>query len=351
MNKSQGRKITVAEMAPHIHNFLANENKVKKITNWLLNWIIYSLDCGKIQPLDIMPAKSDLASHIGVSQGTMQNVYRQIEDAGYLESKQRIGTIIKDRNKKTVIKLTSKRELAINLLKKYIIDNNYIEGDKLPSTRKMSEYLGIPNTTLRAAMLKLVQEDIVNKVENSFILAKEGFQVDIIEQETLVEKIAHKIKKYVEEKYKIVEKLPSNEYLTKYFKVSIKTIHDAIKLLSKEGVLYTRRGQYGTIVLGNSDDYKEDMYHYEQIEQKIKDYMLKNSQVGDKLPSIKKFSELYKISEKTVKHALNNLANDGYVMFTRGRYGGTFIVDIPQNANESYKWLAISSDYVSNMDN
>ena len=33
MEFKQGRRITVAEMAPHIHSFLPNENKVEKIPN------------------------------------------------------------------------------------------------------------------------------------------------------------------------------------------------------------------------------------------------------------------------------------------------------------------------------
>lgn len=54
------------------------------------------------------------------------------------------------------------------------------------------------------------------------------------------------------------------------------------------------------------------------------------------------------LAQKTIKKALDNLAEDGYLTFTRGRYGGTFVTDIPQSVNEAYKWLAISSDYVSN---
>ena len=42
MDKTSSRKITVAEMAPHVHSFLPNENKVEKISN-------YSLVGGKIQ--------------------------------------------------------------------------------------------------------------------------------------------------------------------------------------------------------------------------------------------------------------------------------------------------------------
>ena len=52
--------------------------------------------------------------------------------------------------------------------------------------------------------------------------------------------------------------------------------------------------------------------------------------------------------EKTVKKALDELCEESYITFARGRYGGTFVTDIPQNVKEAYKWLAISTDYMSN---
>ena len=45
--KNSYHKITVADLAPHVHVFLPNENKVDKIYNWLKNWIKYSLECNK----------------------------------------------------------------------------------------------------------------------------------------------------------------------------------------------------------------------------------------------------------------------------------------------------------------
>ena len=139
----------------------------------------------------------------------------------------------------------------------------------------------------------------------------------------------------------------SNEDLVRMFKVSAKTIHDSIKLLTKEGLLYTRRGQYGTIVLGSNDE-KIEVYEYEKFEQKIRTYMMANYQIGDKLPPVRELAKYYQTSEKTIKKALDNLAEEGYLTFSRGRYGGTFILDLPQDSSEAYKWLAISTDYMSN---
>ena len=138
-NNVQHYRISVSDMAPHVHNFTVGENKVEKISRWLTDWIVYSVDCGKIKPFDLLPSKSDLACHIGVGQGTIQNVYRLLEDAGYLESKQRIGTFIKDYKKNPVIeKLTSKREIAVEVIRKYILERGYCLGDKFPSTRKLA---------------------------------------------------------------------------------------------------------------------------------------------------------------------------------------------------------------------
>ena len=163
--KNQHHRITVSEMAPHVHQFYAGENKADKIAKWLINWITLSLECGKIKPYDLMPTKADLACHIGVSQGTMQNAYRIVEDFGYLESKQRIGTYVKDCRKDPLLeKLTSKRELTIENIKKYLIENNYQTGDKLPSTRKLSKYLGVSAATIRISLINLVSLGILDKM-------------------------------------------------------------------------------------------------------------------------------------------------------------------------------------------
>ena len=286
-----------------------------------------------------------MACHIGVSQGTIQNVYRLVEDSGYAESKQRIGTYIRDISQsRHEVKLTSKRELAVEEVKKYLLENGYKAGDKILSTRKLAQGIGISDTTVRMAVNYLVSEGILEKNKNNFVIKKIGFDVKELQSQTLVEKVADGIRRYIKKELKAGDKLPSNAVLTKKFKTSIKTVHDAVKLLSKEGLVYTRRGKYGTIILGESTE----PYNYEKVEHKIRSYICENSKAGDKLPTIKECSKMYKTSEKTIKKALDNLAEDGYLMFMRGRYGGTFVMDIPQAKGEAYKWLAINSDYVQN---
>lgn len=345
MNSTTSRKITVAEMAPHIHSFMPGENKVAKLAEWLIAWIKHALKTKIVAPYDFLPSKGDLACHIGVSQGTMQNVFRLVEDAGYIESKQRIGTYIKDNSSENKLeKLTSKRELAIETVKKYIIDNDCKTGEDLPSARKLAQILNIPATTLMHAISSLSNTGILKKVNNNFVVTTRDFEFETIEVKTLVNKVAIEIRKYVNKNLKPGEKLPSNYELTQLFNVSIKTIHDSIKQLSREGLLYTRRGRYGTIVVGG----ETNMYHYERIGQKIRNYIIENCNIGDKLPSIRDLARMYDTSEKTVKTSLDELASDGYITFSRGRYGGTFVMDIPENSKEAYKWLAINSDYVQN---
>lgn len=350
MERKNYRKITVADLAPHVHRFLPNENKVQKLFFWLKEWIVLSLECRKIQPYDLLPSKGDLACHIGVSQGTMQSVFRLLEDAGLVESKQRIGTYIKDRaSSKELKKLTSKRELAVEIVKKYLHENGYKVGDVVISSRKLSAITGVSNTTLRSAFINLTNNGILIKKDNKFYLSDSAFEVNKVELKTLAEKISDSIKKYIEENLKEGDRIPSNSILSKKFNVSVKTIHDAIKILIKSGNLYSRRGQYGTIVVTSGDVKQVDSeYFYEKIEQKIRYYISSKCQIGDKLPTISGFAKEFATSTKTIKRALDNLSEEGFVAFSRGRYGGTFVLDIPQDSSEAYRWLAISSDYISN---
>lgn len=343
------RQITVAEMAPHVHSFAPGENKVNKISAWLISWIEKSLKKGSIKAYDLLPSKEELAFHTGVSKGTIQSVFRFVEDYGLLESKQKVGTYIKcGSGKSSTEKLTSKREFAAEAIKKYLRENGFQEGDCLISIRKLSAYTGISAATIRIAIGSLVSENIVRKENNVFVINSMDFRLENIQVQTLVEKIAENMKSYITQNYHAGEKLPANMELAQKFNVSIKTIHDAIKLLSKEGILYTRRGQYGTVVVNNIE--KNMQYYYERIELKLRNYIMENCEIGSRLPAIAELAKRYQVSAKTVKKALDNLAEEGYITFSRGRYGGTFVTDIPQG-NEGYKWLAISREYVSDSEN
>ena len=62
---------------------------------------------------DLLPTKADLAYYLGVSLGTIQNVLKILEDKEYIYSKQRIGSIIKDKNDNLseMRKKTSKKDI------------------------------------------------------------------------------------------------------------------------------------------------------------------------------------------------------------------------------------------------
>ena len=365
-----GRRISVNEMAPHVHVFLPYENKVDKISKWLINWINSSLKNGSIKPYDYLPLKGDLAFHIGVSLGTMQNVYRKVEDKGLIQSRQKVGSFIKDINDKNIEKLTSKdvklimvvfinslnqkgiilslpnksNEVLIEVIKKYIVENKYKTGDVLTSARKLSTELMIPFATIRIALNSLISEKILSKHGNNYIIELTNFPLTNKEQQTLVEKIAKSIDTYIRTKLKPGSKLPSNNALADMFNVSIKTIHDAIKILSVAGRVKTRRGYYGTIVTDLKND-KEEFYFYEQVEESLKHYIAENYKIGDKLPTIKSFSEAFNVSTKTINNAFANLANEGYIHSVRGRYGGIFVLDIPPINAKGYTWLALSPEF------
>ena len=197
---NQPRQITVSEMSPHVHSFGPGENKVTKISAWLIKWIEKSLESGSIKPFDFLPSKGDLAFHIGVSKGTIQNVFRYVEDCGMVESKQRIGTYIKPKYKSIKSeKLTSKRELACEAIKKFMIENNYHTGDCLVSTRKLSRITGISNTTIRMAIGSLVSQNILKKVNNVFIAGRMDFSIEDVKVQTLVEKTAENLNTHINE--------------------------------------------------------------------------------------------------------------------------------------------------------
>ena len=153
--KSSLRKLLISDISaklPDLKN--SDESKAVTIGKWLAGWIVKDLASGAIHECDILPSKNDFAYHLGVSTGTIQNALRYLEDLGYVESKQCIGTLVKDRNNKTagLRKLTSKKDLAVEALKRYISTNDYKTGDKLPSSRTISMIIGFTSNTTRVAL-------------------------------------------------------------------------------------------------------------------------------------------------------------------------------------------------------
>ena len=348
------------------------EAKAVIIAKWMMDWIDTSLKSGAIKYGNLMPSKNDFAFHLGVSVGTIQNALRYLEDMNYVESKQRIGTIIKDRsgsNPSEFRKLTSKREIAILEIKKFIISNKIKIGSKLPSSRTLAALIGCSSNTTRLALENLGMNGILKKTgkylgENGWEIVTNKFEFKNInpatEHKTLVDKIEKDLKDYIDNNLQVGDKLPSHNELSNMFKVSIKTIHDGLKVLIDEEILLARRGRYGTTVMRlpkDSINYKKleksifapakdtAFYYYEKTQNAIKTMIAQNYEVGSKLPSIIQLSKEMDLSPNTIRKAFQNLAKEGYLEFSRFRYGGTFVTDIPETGNETFKWLAVNPQY------
>ena len=349
---------------PQLKNI--KESKAVAIAKWLINWIDNDTN---IKPNLRLPSKPDLAYFLGVSIGTIQNALRYIEDLGYVESKQCIGTIIRDRNNtnNSLRKLTSKREIAISAIKKYIVENKYQEGQNLPSSRSISAKIGCSANTTRLALEYLATANILehkfkNSNENGWVVRSTKFKLDnnIEENVSLVKKVEKDLKSFITKNFNVGDRLPTHEALSQELSVSIKTIHDALKTLIDEGILLARRGRYGTTVIKMPNDKnipikKETsifapavdtaFYYYEKTQNHIKKLIAENYEIGSKLPSIVELSKQLDLSPNTIRKAFHNLAKEGYLAFSRGRYGGTFVIDIPESNEQTFKWLAVNPKY------
>lgn len=348
-------------------------SKAVAIGMWLSEWIKEDLDAKKIQISNLLPSKAELALMLGVSVGTIQNALRYLEDLGCIESKQCIGTMIKAQNElPKVRKLTSKREIAVLEIKKFIKLNKFKPGENLPSSRTIAKAIGCSPNTTRLALSNICASGIVeHKFKNSndagWVLKTLKFKTDKSEasHKTLVAKVENDLKEYINENLQIGSKLPAHAELSDKLKVSIKTIHDALKSLTDEGILLPRRGRYGTSVIKMPYDKTNTkaetsifasakdtaFYYYEKTQNHIKRMIAENYEIGAKLPSIMALSKEMDLSPNTIRKAFQNLAQEGYLTFSRGRYGGTFVIDIPETASQTFKWLAVNPKYAQNYQN
>ncbi|MBQ4123763.1 GntR family transcriptional regulator [bacterium] len=375
--KQEQRKININELPRELPDFSASfEPKDSIIKKWITNWILSSISKRTIKDNDILPAKTEISKYLGVSVGTVQNAIRYVEDSGLLKSKQKLGTMISaSTNPLDVLpKSTSKRDKAVLAVKKYIIQKDLSINKPVPSTRKMSEMLNISQNTIRLAYDLMCTQGYfssrqVRGNDSNWILIKypkltteEMTKTSFGKADTLVEKITAELKSYLAENFKIGDKIPSHDELAATLNVSVKTIHDCVKNLNRAGILLSRRGRYGTILASNplnseneqlkenfifSSAFDASFYSYQKIENKLLDLISNEFKAGDKLPSMKDLSEKFDVSTNTIRKALNSIAEQGYITFGRGRYGGTFIVDIPEvEETQSYQWLAINPDYM-----
>lgn len=376
-NLKEQRKINISELPSEVPDFTSTfEPKDSIIKKWIINWILSAVSKNSIKENDIIPSKVDISNHLGVSVGTVQNAIRYVEDAGYLKSKQRLGTMISNFSNpiSNIMKSTSKRDKAIMAIKKVIIQKEYKVGKPIPSTRKMSEFIGLSQNTTRLAYEHLCSCGILESMQmrgndsNWYLKALPKIddikikQVENMVADTLVFKLTNDLKHFLSENFKVGDKIPSHESLAKKLNVSVKTIHDCIKQLNKERIVISRRGRYGSILAQNPlkpmfEPLKENsifasaedaaFYSYQKIESEIINLINKNYKAGEKLPSMQELATMYDVSTNTIRKALISLEQQGFVTFGRGRFGGTFIIEKPNETEEQkYQWLSINPEYI-----
>ena len=89
-----------------------------------------------------------------------------------------------------------------------------------------------------------------------------------------------------------------------------------------------------------STDFMDWERHRSEIMQ-----MLYHYEIGEKLPSIAALAKDLNLSPNTIRTAFQNLAKEGYLVFSRGRYGGTFVIDIPEVEEQAFKWLSVNPSF------
>lgn len=374
VDKSTMTKLTIASLPSDIPDLNSvDSTKDNIIAAWLQNWIKNDLSTGKISTGNLLPQKADIAKYLGVSIGTVQNAIRYIEDNGYVESKQRIGTMVKDLNSSDaqVRKQTSKRDRVIASIKKLIVDNNYKIDEALPSSREFSKMLGSTANTTRLALEHLsalgVVESKNSRGNKSNWILRQKPQIDSateevsgdISSDTLVDQVERDLKNYITKNFKVNDKMPTHFELADVLHVSIKTVHDGMKRLIEQKILKARRGRYGTVItrMPDSEVSPEDMmfapasdavfYNYERVEKHLKMLIKTNYKVGQKLPSMDELSKELDVSSNTIRKALQNLEKEHIVEFSRGRYGGTFITRIPEEKESAkYSWVSVNHEHI-----
>ncbi|MDD3150085.1 MAG: GntR family transcriptional regulator [Candidatus Gastranaerophilales bacterium] len=372
-------RIEVSELPKKFPDFEnTNLTKDNLIAEWMQKWIKSGIKKNRLQPNMLLPQKEEFARYLGVSIGTIQNAIRFIEDNGYVESKQRIGTMIRDLEQPVsrVRKQTSKREHAIVAVKKHILEAGFKENDVLPSAREVAKIIGSTPNTTRLALEHLVSLGIVKTRGYRGNLANWALKAipeltneelenigPNIESNTLVDQVEKNLKDYISQEFKVNDKLPSHHLLAKKLKVSIKTLHDAIRRLVEQGILNSRRGRYGTSIariphgeqvfqpkpessiFASAQD--AGFYNYERVQRHLKNIIKTEYKIGDKLPSMTMLAQKLDVSSNIIRKALQLLADENVVEFVRGRYGGTFIINAPKISEvKGFTWLSVNPEHI-----
>lgn len=345
------------------------EPKAVVIGKWLARQINDGICTNKFKNGQLLPSKAEFAYSLGVSIGTIQNALKYCEDFDCIDAKPCVGTVVKGRNQEHFFnqKISSKRNKIVSEIKKYIKSQNYKKNENISSPQIIAQAINEPVNSVRLALDSLCATGILKHIyKNSnekagWYLINEKFSVDTEtpEVKTLVNKTVDELKEYICQNCKRGEKIYPHTEFAKIFNISVSTVHTAYNILCKEGILKTRRGRYGTVIVRMPDEKLTSKpetsifapasdaveYYYEKIQSQIKKMIYENYETGDRLPSISELAKIFEISPNTVRKALVKISNEGYVKSLRGRYGGTVVTEIPKNESQNFRWLAVNPTY------
>ena len=345
------------------------------ITAWLIRWIKDSLERGIADFGDFIPTKENLALFLDVSPATIQNSIRELKNLGYFISKQSIGTCIADFYSKD---LNQQDELCKNTIteckiKKIVIDEKIPIDCPIPSIKNLSFLTDISQNTIRFALNNLAQQGYLEKIhqkgnkfswiyKKEFKLTKEELTNGIEDEDfTLTHQLIEKIQNYIEKTYKQGEKILPNQAFSRMFDVSIKTMNDAMKTLNARKIVLSRRGKYGTIYLGNPQENKTSFisserkklnasqnysYAWQKTLTHLKKYIVENYEIGDKIAPIRELAKILDVSPNTIRRALKDLFQNGNLVAQRGKLGGIFIMEMPEEEQDAYRWLALNPEAI-----
>ena len=367
MKKIKNNKLSINDLPKQVPDFKNSTMSKDRLTEqWLTQWIVSSLANNKIKRGDILPKKIAIAEYLGIGVGTVQNAIRYTEDKGYLQSKQKTGTLIAGYSSaNTIKKQTSKRDAAVSKIKKHIIESGL--DTVMPPAAVLAKKINVSANTVRLAYLHLCDTGFLQ-----YSTGKSGKKrlrvVELPEMPSernashtsLVEKTEQDLSDYITQNMKKGDKLLTRFELSKILNVSVKTVHDAVNSLEEKGILLSRRGRYGTVIAQMPNEAaifqpmrersifaKADDAIFYRWENALIKMIKEEFEPGMKLPSMDILSEKFDVSTNTIRKALRMLSNKGFVDFQRGRYGGTFVLDVPEQDNaNAYEWIAITHDFM-----
>ena len=341
---------------PEALTLKAGIGKDAQIATWLTTWIKAGFASNDLNENHLLPLKKDLSDYLGVSVGTVQNAIRFVEDEGWVESKQRIGTLLRNashtQDEQRIRKQTSKRDQTVLAIQQYIVNEGIAVNDLLPSSREMAKIIqAAPNTT-RLAMEFLAHEGLLEAMGNrgkkpNWTLKRlpdvenVGSDFASIQTDTLIDQIERDLKALISDRYEVNDKLPPHQELAALFKVSIKTVHDAMQRLAEQGMIHSKRGRYGTYVtrlplhfislnamanLFLPAEQHIDLYDYEKAYQSLNEKLTASFKTGDSLPNLQVLAEDIGVTVNSVRRGLKQLQDEGRVTFKRGRFGGAVVL-------------------------